>query len=295
MTLDTRTPAEIAYDATSLYLKPVEDDDALTPDEETVLDILLAHQRRADEDTRQRQWREQARITGSQELRSLLDFIDAHFDAEERARFTAGYQDGQAIARAITDDPTNDGSPWGPIIDLITDTPISPVEQQVIDILLKRQPADENAVAAWIDAQRPAVLDWETARQRALAEWKGEIRTRDDGRTHRYPMLEEVEIAQLADGTPVYGDFDNDDTPHVVWVEWGGFSICAGVDGFDMGDQKGNKEYHHSTPAQWESLKKLVTSGVIDQALNYAKAWEAQREEDTDSIIKVLELMDGGE
>jgi hypothetical protein len=65
MSIDTRTPAEIAYDATSLYLKPIDDADtpineierkviaalfpdiadiAITPDEQRAIDILLKRQ-----------------------------------------------------------------------------------------------------------------------------------------------------------------------------------------------------------------------------------------------------------
>jgi hypothetical protein len=156
---------------------------------------------------------------------------------------------------------------------------ISPDEDRALDILL----------------QRPAVLDLPTAKARALAEWEGTVKTRDDGTIQRWPMLEAVEIGRLADGTAVRGDFDNDDTPHVAWVEWSGFSICAGADGFDMGDQVNDKEYHHFTLAQWESLRALAASGVIDQAIAFARAWEAQQPDDIDSIIGILEAIDGGE
>jgi hypothetical protein len=75
----------------------------------------------------------------------------------------------------------------------------------------------------------------------------------------------------------VYGDFDNDDEPLVVVVEWESFAICAGGDGFDL-DEPG-KNYEHITLAQWERLKRLVASGVVDQALHFANVWQAQREE----------------
>jgi hypothetical protein len=82
-----------------------------------------------------------------------------------------------------------------------------------------------------------AVLSVATARQQALSVWEGEIKTNDNGRTLRYPPLDNAVIGQLTDGTDSYGDFDSDDRPLVAVVE---------------------------TLGQWERLKRLVTSGVID-------------------------------
>jgi hypothetical protein len=72
-------------------------------------------------------------------------------------------------------------------------------------------------------------------------------------------------------------------------------SACAGADGFDMGDHTNDKEYHHFTLDQWAALRAIATSGVIEQALRIAQAWEDQYEEDTDTIISILEAIDGGE
>jgi len=124
----------------------------------------------------------------------------------------------------------------------------------------------------------PTVLDVATARGQALAQWTGEIRTSDSGGMLRYPELPDVVIGHTADGTPVYGDFDNDDRPLCTRADWGGFSIVADVAGFDLGDQDGHKEYEHITHAQWAALKALVASGVVDQALTFGKAWDAQRD-----------------
>lgn len=87
---DLRTAAEIAYDnlkTGAAYVKPEQDEAA-----------------------RMRQWREQARITGSPELRSVLDWIDAHFAAEQRADddYTPLSPAWEAVLD-ITSEPTNDG------------------------------------------------------------------------------------------------------------------------------------------------------------------------------------------
>jgi hypothetical protein len=157
---------------------------------------------------------------------------------------------------------------------------------------LARMAGDENEIADWIDRiiaevkAAPAMLDAAAARRKALSTWKGEMKTHANGNTLRYPALEEVEIGQLADGTPIYGEFDNDDRPLVVVADWGDFSIVAGGDGPDGGgvnlidanDETG-REYDHITLSQWERLKALVVSGVVDQALHFAKVWHAQRAE----------------
>jgi hypothetical protein len=136
----------------------------------------------------------------------------------------------------------------------------------------------------------PAVLDVATARQLALADWKGRTKIVPSGALHRYPQLPEVEIGQLEDGTPVLGDFDTDDTPLCVIAEWEGFGIVAGEDGFDMGDQEGDKEYHHFTLDQWENLKNLVNSGVIDQMLYFGRAWEAQRHSTPPAPVAAIQI-----
>jgi len=137
---------------------------------------------------------------------------------------------------------------------------------------------DEGAIADWIDTSR-GVLDAALGRQQALVAWKGETMINDEGEFRRYPPLDDVEIGRLNDDTPVYGDFDNDDRPLVVSVQWEGFNICAAEDGFDLIDDETEKEYYHISLDEWARLKRLVNSDAIDQVLYFGKAWDAQRQE----------------
>lgn len=124
---------------------------------------------------------------------------------------------------------------------------------------------------------KPAVLDVATARQRALIDWTGVTKITPKGALRRSPMLPEVKIGQLEDGTPVRGDFDSDDTPLCAYADWEGFSIIASAGGFELADDETDKDHHHFTLDQWERLKTLVNSDIVDQVLHFGRAWEAQR------------------
>lgn len=124
---------------------------------------------------------------------------------------------------------------------------------------------------------QPAILDVATARQRALVDWEGRTKILPSGAHHRSPTLPDVEIGQLDDGTPVIGDFDTDDAPLCALTSWEGFSIIASEDGFELADDETGKDLHHFTLDQWNRLKTLVNSDIVDQALRFGRAWEAQR------------------
>lgn len=124
---------------------------------------------------------------------------------------------------------------------------------------------------------QPAILDVATARQRALVDWKGTTKICPSGALRRSPVLPDVKIGQLEDGTPVIGDFDTDDAPLCALTSWEGFSIIASADGFELADNETGKDFHHLTVDQWNRLKTLVNSNVVDQALRFGQAWEAQR------------------
>lgn len=137
---------------------------------------------------------------------------------------------------------------------------------------------------------QPTILDVATARQRALVDWEGRTKIIPSGALRRSPMLPEVEIGQLEDGTPVTGDFDADDTPLCAYAAWEGFSIIASADGFELTDDETDKDHHHFTVDQWDRLKTLVNSDIVDQVLHFGRAWEAQRHSATTEATPVAEV-----